>query len=103
MKKERDSEKSKSRDFVIIQYTITPLRYTIFCNIGYIMRKITTKPNNVNIKYTIIRCKINVDNIIYIKLHRCSSTTRLFTFKDNGKTLLPFHQYDIDLKELAIH
>lgn len=55
---------------MIIKYIIITLRYTIFFNISYIIRKITTKPNSINIKYSILNIKIDASNIKYVKIYK---------------------------------
>lgn len=75
---------------MIIQYAITLLRYTIFYNISCVIRKKIIKPNSANIKYTIIRCKMNANDIKYIKLYKSDLITRLFIFENNNKILLLF-------------
>lgn len=55
---------------MIIRYAITTLRYIIFCNVGYVMRKTSTELISAIIKYMIFRYKMKVGNIKYIKIHK---------------------------------
>lgn len=68
--KKKLRNESKNVGFIVISYAITILRYTIFYNLGCVMRKTSTKPMSANIKYTIFSCEIDTSNIKYIKIRK---------------------------------
>lgn len=57
---------------MIIRYTITILRYTIFSNVDYVMMEIIIELHNANIKYMIFRYEIDTGDIKYVKIYKIS-------------------------------
>ena len=70
LKWKKKTDKWRSVTFVVIKYAIKTLRYTIFCNISYVMEETSIEPTNVNIKYMIFRYKIDAKDIKYIKISK---------------------------------
>lgn len=55
---------------MVIKYTMTILRYTIFCNIGCVKREISIELISAKIKYTIFRFGMDTGNIKFVKIYK---------------------------------